>query len=236
MNAAYKTLVIGLALCGLATTSLADTAKQPEAPVWSPRSLHQTLAQMPAGNAERGAGLHEQLFCATCHGAAGVSPSRNYPSLAGQRVEYTYKMLLDYRDARRNERTGQAKVMHEIVQLLDEQGMADVAAFYAEQPLPSWTLSGEQLQTVEHLVRKGDPTRLLTPCASCHGANGEGGKNETPALAGQVPEYFIRTMHAYKRGARDNDVNEGMSQFAGELSDEEIQQLAAYYAAMEYKR
>lgn len=236
MKAAYKPLVIGLALCGLSTASLADTATRPAAPAWSPRTLHQTLAQMPAGNAERGARLHEELFCASCHGAAGVSPSRNYPSLAGQRVEYTYKMLLDYRDARRNEHTGQAKVMHEIVQLLDEQGMADVAAFYAAQPLPPGTLSGEQLQSVERLVRKGDAKRLLTPCASCHGANGEGGKNETPALAGQVPEYFIRTMHAYKRGARDNDLNEGMSQFAGELSDEEIQQLAAYYAAMEDKR
>jgi cytochrome c553 len=41
------------------------------------------------------------------------------------------------------------------------------------------------------MVSKGDPTRLLTACASCHGVNGLGGTNETPALAGQVKDYFI---------------------------------------------
>jgi cytochrome c553 len=238
MNAAYKTLAIGLALYGLAATSMAEIETETEtetraaAPAWSPRGLHQTLADMPAGDAERGAALHEQMFCAACHGASGVAPSRNYPSLAGQRVEYTYKMLLDYRDARRNEHTGQARVMAEIVRLLDEQDMADVAAFYARQPLPPGAVTAEQLRAAERLARKGDPKRLLTPCASCHGANGEGGRNDTPALAGQVPEYFIRTMHAYRHGARDNDVNEGMSQFARELSDEEVRSLASYYAAM----
>ncbi|MDZ7802738.1 MAG: c-type cytochrome [Thiohalophilus sp.] len=217
-------LVAGLTMAGSEPTL--------EAEAWTPRSLHQTLASMPAGNASRGKIIHQRLMCVSCHGEAGVAPSRNYPSLAGQREAYTYKMLHDYRSARRNEKTGQSKVMLEIVRLMNDQDMADVAAFYARQPLPASGQSGVPLEDIVRLVRKGDPARLLTPCASCHGATGAGGKNETPALAGQVEAYLVRTLQAYKSGARDNDVYEGMSQFATVLSQHEIEALAQYYSSL----
>lgn len=229
--------VVLLTVLGTVLTALASSEVAPSAPAWTPATLHQSLADMPAGDVQRGQAIHARLLCASCHGETGVAPSRNYPSLAGQREAYTYKMLLDYRDARRNEQTGQANIMLEIVRLMTEQDMADVAAFYAAQAGPQSGLANpgkadDATQAVERLVRKGDPSRLLTPCASCHGAAGEGGKNETPALAGQVREYLVRTLRAYKAGLRDNDVNEGMAQFAASLTEQEIEALAAYYASL----
>ncbi|MGD8999558.1 MAG: c-type cytochrome [Granulosicoccaceae bacterium] len=231
MKTVFHTLAIGVVL-GMAAVAEAGSDAPTQTSAWTPATLHQTLASMPAGDSLRGKTIHEQLLCASCHGEAGVAPSRNYPSLAGQRVAYTYKMLRDYRDRRRNEQTGQARIMLEIVRLMNEQEMADVAAFYAAQPGPASGQADDTTKTVEHLIRKGDPTRLLTPCASCHGAAGEGGKHETPALAGQVREYFIRTMQAYKAGTRNNDVNQGMAQFAASLTQQEIEALAAYYASL----
>ncbi|MHB8920948.1 MAG: c-type cytochrome [Halothiobacillus sp.] len=73
----------------------------------------------------------------------------------------------------------------------------------------------------------GDPERLLTPC---HGANGQGGINETTALHGMPREYFIRTMEQFRDGHRRNDTARGMNQFAQPLTDQEIEILANYYA------
>lgn len=203
-----------------------------EAPAWTPSTLRAKLVEVERGDARRGQELHRALMCASCHGDGGVAPSRNYPSLAGQRAEYTYKQLIDYRDARRHEGTGQAEIMVKIAQLMTEQDMRDVAAYYASLPAAAPLAAEDGSGEVLRLVRHGDPVRLITPCASCHGVQGEGGVNETPALAGQVHEYFVRTMQAFRRGARDNDLYDGMGQFVHDLDDAEIEALAAYYAGV----
>ena len=65
-------------------------------------------------------------------------------------------------------------------------------------------------------------------CASCHGANGEGvGPN--PALAGLAPDAFITAMNEYKNGTRDNAM---MKALAASTSEEDIADLAAYYASL----
>ncbi|MGB9670307.1 MAG: c-type cytochrome [Halothiobacillaceae bacterium] len=184
---------------------------------------------MPKGDAGRGKQLHGDLFCASCHGVAGEATTANWPSLQGQRAEYTYKMLLDYKSKRRNE-DERAAIMVHVAQLMSEQDMADLAAFYAGQALPAMH-GGKDNAVAEKLVRHGDPTRLVTPCAACHGLQGQGGVNETPALAGMTPEYFERTMKLYRNGQRHNDSMQAMRAFAKPLSDAEIAALARYYAS-----
>lgn len=195
---------------------------------WTATNLKGALAAMPAGDAERGSALHEELFCASCHGEQGEATTRNWPSLAGQRPEYTFKMLLDYREGRRNE-DKRAHPMTALAENLTEQQMADLAAWYASAPVSRE--SGEVTdRDIERLVRRGDPVRLLTPCASCHGLEGQGGRNETPALSGQRHEYLVRTMRAFRDGRRANDAHRGMGQFAMALTDAEIEGLARFYA------
>ncbi|MDP2419162.1 MAG: c-type cytochrome [Hydrogenophaga sp.] len=215
------------------TALAADHAATPAARAWTPASLRTALAALPPGEAERGRVVNQQLFCASCHGDTGVAPTQNWPHLAGQKAAYTAKMLLDYQSRLRAENHG-AALMHDIAVMMTPQQIADVSAFYAVQPAPRDDGTprpvAAQGVSAEQLVRKGDPARLLTPCASCHGVKGQGGKLEASALAGQNPLYFTRTLLNYQNGTRTNDAVRGMSAFAKKLSRSEIDALATYYA------
>jgi cytochrome c553 len=67
-------------------------------------------------------------------------------------------------------------------------------------------------------------------CAGCHGAKGEGNKAaKNPALAGMKEEQLIQALKDYKSGARANAVMKGM---VASLSDQDMANLAAYYASL----
>jgi cytochrome c553 len=219
----------------LAVVAHSAGAAQP-APAWTPSTLRQTLGSLPTGDAAQGLKVHEQLFCASCHGAKGVAPTQNWPHLAGQKSAYTAKMLLDYQSGLRREGK-RAELMHDIAVMMTPQQIADVSAFYAVQafpqndgtPRPAPQKAAKDFDAAQ-LIRKGDPARLLTPCASCHGVAGQGGNREASALAGQNPLYFVRTLLDYQSGLRANDSAKGMSTFAKKLTRTEIEALATYYA------
>lgn len=233
-----KIALLGALTLG-ATLSLSATASEhghaaAKVEPWTLQHWDETAAAMPKGDAMRGSELHKNSMCMTCHGENGVAPSRNAPSLAGNTPEFIYKTLLDYRSGLRNEGDGKSSVMIAATQPMSNQHMADLATFYAQQVIPAPAAMASVDPQIDRLVRKGDASRMITPCASCHGAHGEG--NEvTPALAGQTAHYFVRTMHAYKNGHRNNDINEGMSQFTHDLTDAEIDALAQYYASLNRK-
>ena len=66
-------------------------------------------------------------------------------------------------------------------------------------------------------------------CAACHGPTGNESLDATyPKLAGQYPEYLAKALRDYKSGERQNAV---MAGFAGALSEEDIDDLSAYFAA-----
>ncbi|MEW5837207.1 MAG: c-type cytochrome [Pseudomonadota bacterium] len=209
------------------TNHVAGHAPQGAQVKWTPASLRVALSEMPAGDAGKGKALHNDMFCASCHGVAGEALTPNWPSLAGQRAEYTYKMLLDYHSGLRREDV-RADLMTTVAALLSKQDMADLAAFYAAQPLPAASHTADA--ATSGLIRRGEPSRLVTPCASCHGLHGQGGINETPALAGSPRDYFIRTMQGFRSGVRHNDALQAMRAFAKPLTDDEIFALADYYA------
>ncbi len=231
-------LATGLTLPGMA----ADTATpghgnaSPAPAAWTPATLKASLSALPQGHAAAGQLVHQQLFCASCHGDKGVAPTQNWPHLAGQKAAYTAKMLLDYQDKRRLEGK-RAELMHDIAVLMTPQQIADVSAFYAAQPAPRADGTPRPNPTATPrdvaattLVRHGDKTRLITPCASCHGVVGQGGKLEASALAGQNPLYLVRTLLDYQSGLRHNDSAKGMQAFAKKLTRGEIEALATYYA------
>jgi cytochrome c553 len=82
------------------------------------------------------------------------------------------------------------------------------------------------------LVFKGDKTRLIQPCASCHGVNGEGAIIDVPAISGQNVKYFVNTMKDYARDKRENDIYSRMRIIAKALTRDEIEELAIYYARL----
>lgn len=65
-------------------------------------------------------------------------------------------------------------------------------------------------------------------CVACHGADGNSANPEWPALAGQHPAYIIKQLKHFKAGERQNPL---MTPMAATLSDEDMADLAAYFAA-----
>jgi cytochrome c553 len=228
-----KTLLISALALATSFSQLAQAneSHQPKAQAWTLTQWNETARQMPQGNSVAGAKLHKYALCITCHGENGVAPSRNAPSLAGNLESYTFKTLKDYQSGLRNEGDGKSDVMRAAAHHLTDQDMADLASFYAEQKAQAKVPEKAVSKATLRLVKKGDVSRMITPCASCHGVHGEG-HDLAPALAGQTAHYFVRTMQAYKNLKRTNDINAGMAQFTYDLTDEEIQALADYYATL----
>ncbi|MDZ7596049.1 MAG: c-type cytochrome [Thiobacillus sp.] len=226
MNRLFAICVFTLGLSALGHASPPPPAR----PAFTPAELRATLAAMPKGDSARGKQISQLRMCASCHGETGTAPTRNWAGLAQQTPAYTYKSLLDYQRGGRNENP-RARLMHVAVDGMSMQEMADVAAFYASQPLAQSATA--RSPHAEQLARHGDRKRLLTACASCHGASGQGGRNATPALAGQNPAAFTRTLLDYRDGHRATDAHQGMRQFARRLTLQEINELAAYYAALQ---
>ena len=66
------------------------------------------------------------------------------------------------------------------------------------------------------------------PCVACHGANGQG-VAPNPALAGKPAAQQVQALKDYKSGAKANPVMKGI---AGGLSDQDMEDLSAYYASL----
>lgn len=67
-------------------------------------------------------------------------------------------------------------------------------------------------------------------CQACHGLDGLSKAPDAPNIAGQIEPYLVAQLQAYKSGTRKNDA---MSVVAPSLSDKDIEDLAAYFSAVE---
>jgi cytochrome c553 len=65
-------------------------------------------------------------------------------------------------------------------------------------------------------------------CAACHGADGNSPLPVNPSLAGQHPEYLYKQLRNFKSGERKNPIMNGI---AATLSEEQMRDLAAYFAS-----
>jgi cytochrome c553 len=66
-------------------------------------------------------------------------------------------------------------------------------------------------------------------CQTCHGLDGKSKLPEAPNLAGQTEIYLVKALKDFRTGARKNDM---MSLVAPTLKDQDIEDLAAYFAAI----
>jgi cytochrome c553 len=226
MQTRYLTLLVATWLPGAVAVAAPSSTVAWDVP---------TMRLVRAGDAARGAELEtveteDSLACAACHGKGGGRPDRDkYPMIAGQTATYVYKQLMDFKTGKRENRR-----MQRAVETLDPKQLAALAQWYAAQPTPSPEVDPEDTfsDAALALVFRGDKQRLIQPCASCHGATGNGAVMDVPALAGQNPRYFVETMKDYAKGDRKNDVYSKMRLIAERLSREEIDQLAVYYARL----
>ena len=67
-------------------------------------------------------------------------------------------------------------------------------------------------------------------CTGCHGQDGMSVNDIWPNLTGQRAGYLARQLHAFRAGTRVDPI---MASFAGPLTDQDIADIAAYYAALQ---
>ncbi|WP_299686833.1 cytochrome c [uncultured Vibrio sp.] len=69
-------------------------------------------------------------------------------------------------------------------------------------------------------------------CAACHGADGIAMIPGYPNLKGQNEQYIVSSINAYKTKQRTGGLAAVMQAQASMLSDDDIANLAAYYASL----
>ncbi len=81
-----------------------------------------------AASGDADVGKKKSAPCAVCHGVNGVSPSPEFPSLAGQYADYLAIALSHYKNGKRKNPIMQAQVQN-----LTQKDMLDLAAYFAGQ-------------------------------------------------------------------------------------------------------
>jgi cytochrome c553 len=69
-------------------------------------------------------------------------------------------------------------------------------------------------------------------CAACHSADGSRGSPANPIIAGQHSAYLVKQLREFKSGQRNNPVMKGI---AAALSDDDMRNVAAFYAGKQAK-
>lgn len=164
------------------------------------------------------AGKQKFYTCEGCHSVPGYTnayPTYHVPRIGGQHADYVVSALQAYRDDERKHGSMKGNADN-----LTEQDMQDIAAYVSK-------FRGMNAS----LPVTGNPQAGRTKaaaCASCHAEDGNSENAMFPRLAGQHESYLIRALNEYKSGARSNPMMMG---FASTLSEEDIRDVAAYYAS-----
>lgn len=157
-----------------------------------------------------------------------MSQLDNVPKIGGQNEAYLLKQMLDIKSGVRT-----APLMNGMLNALNEQDMADVAAYYASQPAPQGAADPEKVAVGKSLYRAGNAEIGVTACTACHSPNGQGlASAGYPALSGQDTGYTEMQLKAFRDGVRMNDDAEVMRTIAARLNDAEIAALASYVSGL----
>ena len=195
------------------------------------------IAVAAAGDAD--AGKTKAATCAACHGSNGIGASDTFPNLAGQHSDYIVKQLKAFKSGDRKD-----PLMAPMAAALSEQDMADVAAYFAGLPhdggsqdsgsaSAGTSTSSAPVAYVPNpaagksLYELGDASRNIASCIGCHGSEGNSEVLIYPNLANQHPEYIAKQLMNFKNKSR---VNYAMNQFAGNMTEDDIADMAAYFA------
>lgn len=172
-------------------------------------------------NLDGAVGIGRELaeVCSGCHGEDGNSDMEGMPGLAGHHPSDLIASMRAYKDGSRTH-----PEMESIMADYSEDDIYNIALFYAAQ---------EPMRTEAAVA--GDPVagrRTAAACAACHGEDGNATDPNTPSLAGEDPDYLVTATRSYRDGTRDYLM---MKHPVESLSDQDIENLAAYYASQEPK-
>jgi cytochrome c553 len=158
--------------------------------------------------------------CASCHGVEGNAVMPGMPTLTAQHPDYFIEAMLAYQSGERTH-----NMMQMLTTSLDADTIANMGLYYALQE-PAASVNAAPGDA-------GKGAELAQACASCHGADGNTTAADTPSIAGQDPVYFVQSLKTYLNGQRTHG---GMQGALAALSEQDFQDLAAFYAGQQPQR
>ena len=186
--------------------------------------------------------------CSSCHGADGNGDDNmGTPRIAGQFAIFLEKQLEDYATDKRKDTT--MFVMNDNAKGLSSQDRKDVATYL--ESISPWASKGKMAfggSDLKELAANGTAVgstskgksivewgegspgdaRTLTACRSCHGYNGRGAPPIYPRIGGQRYVYLVNQLKKWRDGTRANDPMGQMQAVAKKMTDEDINNAAAY--------
>ena len=180
-----------------------------------------------AANVE--AGKTKSGLCAGCHGPDGNSFAATWPKLAGQHASYLVKQLKEYKAGIRVDPT-----MQGMAATLDDQGVEDVAAYFASQTPKPVDFDKTKAALGESIYRGGITQAAIPACMACHGPDGGGNAPaKYPSLKSQHADYTVAQLRKFKDGSRSNDAGKMMRNIAKRMTEDEMSAVAAYIASLQ---
>lgn len=173
------------------------------------------------------------VACFSCHGdkGAGVAGPEGYPRLAGQREDYIYKQLEDFKH---NHRLTADGMMYNETRALKDSQIRALAYYFSHVPETKIQAIGpkDQAQVIRGklisqfgLFKQGVPA-----CIKCHGPQGEGMPPFFARLAGQHKDYILTQLKLFKSHKRKNDRDGLMGAVVEKLTLADIEAVALYYS------
>ena len=163
------------------------------------------------------AGKIKAYTCTGCHGIVGYKntyPTYHVPRIGGQNAEYLVISLKAFRSGERSH-----KNMNLQAEALSDQDMEDIAAYLDGQ-------TGQPGAGSAGNATRGQSKSAV--CHACHGPTGNAVQPIYPNLGGQHQDYLEKTLRAFRDGSRQNAI---MAGFSTNLSDTDIEDLAAWYSS-----
>lgn len=117
------------------------------------------------------------------------------------------------------------RALSSFVKLVSIALLASSATAFAEEPKAPAAADPAKGAA---LYAAGDAARGVMACAACHGAEGNSAIPQNPKLAGQHLAYLKKQLHEFQGPTRNNAV---MTMIAKALSEDDINNLAAYLSA-----
>ncbi len=178
--------------------------------------------------------------CMSCHGEKAMgNDMMGAPRLANIGYAYVVKQLTDLGADKRTP-TGVGAVMNGFAKELSEQDRRDVAAYVDTlevepelSDLNELKSGGQQVgeKYKGQAIAKFGVVGKVSACESCHGYNGRGADPMFPAIGQQKYVYLVNQLKNWRDGARTNDPNGMMRAMAKNLTDDDINNVAAYMSA-----
>lgn len=228
---AALTLAPGIGIAAQTVTRALDTMPASVAPVLILAAAAPTRQKADPEMARR------MQACTLCHGRQGRATATGYfPRIAGKPAGYLYNQLVNFRDGRRSN-----VAMGHLVQHLSDEYLDEIARYFSRlelpypSPAPAW-VDAALLARGEQLARRGDLSRQLPACASCHGDALTGVLPALPGLLGLPRDYIAAQLGAWKSGQRRAVEPDCMRTIAKRLDGEDVGLIAAWLAAQPVPR